>query len=144
MSVSVYFNERAVKEQVNQIITKMIESIKDNPALLKEIDDLYYTYLIRLSTMPEDTGALKGIGTGYGRSGYERIPSIVTGGHHGVEFNPYEIRPNGYKYYAAPVLRSIYGRNVSQGMQDALKSEGLWEDFCIDAALIIEEYMKNG
>lgn len=142
MAISVRIDASALKSEVANILDRKVRSITSNQDLYNELSRLFYTYVI--SYLPEDTGALKMIGQGYAKNGYYRRPKGTIGGHHGIEFDAVEERPNGDRYYAEPVLRRIFGANVSEGVMNMMMSDGSWKKFCEEAAPIISEAMNNG
>lgn len=142
-SVSISFNANQLKREVSKILDKKVKAVTKDPNLKERLQRLYYTYVIQLSDFPEVTGALKLKGGGKAPNGYMRYSSGSWGGHHGIEFDAYEERPNYNRHYGF-ILREIFGDPVSQGMLDAMIEEGLWEQFCNEAAPIIAEYMNNG
>lgn len=143
-AVSVSFNANQLKRDVAEILQRKVDALTTNVALKDRLQELFYVYVIQLADFPEQTGALKLKGEGYVGS-YRRVPGGSWKGHHGIEFDAYEIRPNKpNKHYASMVLERVFGDPVSQGFIDNMMSEGLWDEFCEAAAPIIAEAMNNG
>ena len=145
--ISIRFDANEAKRQINELLDRKTKSIVRNQILYQKLLLLYHSYLEPI--MPKDSGALRASPvrqfSGTGRnSKYIRKSGGTYGGHHGLEIDPYEIRPSGNKHYASYVLGRIYGPDIAQEMQNVLMQTGLWEDFCIDAAILIEEVMKDG
>jgi len=142
--ISVSFNANQLKADVKEILGRKVRALTTDASLKTELQELFYTYVIKLKNFPEDTGALKLKGGGYSeKSGYDRYSVGSWGGHHGIEFGAYEDR-NGKIHYYTEVLRKIFGKPVSEGFIDDMMAEGLWKEFCEKAAPIIARYMNNG
>lgn len=143
--VSFRFNANQFKNSLNRVLENKIQNVTTDEALYNSLLELFYTYAIKY--FPEDTGALKGIGSGIGKNPhYERVPHITIKSHHGIETNPEEKRPSGSVFYGKMALAriGIDDMSVGESIQDMMMSNGEWEKFCMQAKELILRSMKNG
>ena len=142
--VSFRFNANQLKNSLNQVLENKIQSVTTDNDVYQRLLEIFYTYAIKY--FPEDTGALKGIGSGRGHnSSYERIPHITISPHHGIETNPEELRPSGSVFYGRAALSRVVGDadNIAVAIQDMMIDNGDWEKFCEEAKEIIVGKMNG-
>lgn len=141
-AVSIRFDARQLKEQIQESLDKKVKAVTSNRDIYTELLELYYTYIVDF--FPEDTGALKGVGSGIGKNGYERWPSITINASDGIRTNPREDRPNGSVRYGRMALERVFGDNISAEIFDMLISSSKWPKFCKEAEEILTRGMNDG
>ena len=138
------FNARKANRELADVLKGKLRSVTQDSKIHKALLEKYYTLAINF--FPEDTGALKGTGSGYSRvKKYERIPHVTISSHHGIEIDPVEIQPNGsQKHYAVPALCMTFGvekEELTQAINEAVENSAYWDDFIVYARRYITEAM---